>query len=196
MLADNPDPAAGRGEDLGAEVAQASVAQHGHRFGSGDINLLKDLECSGNRFGKHRDPIGHSVGHLVQVRLRQHQRFGKCPVTTQDPQHGSLGTVIGQPALAQPAGPTAAVDLPDHPPPGQPSRPRHSDELVTQHPAVAHVSGDQLQVGLADPSFNHVDSHLTLGSDRLGTVLDQPRTGLLQHDRLHEPSPHGSSAAR
>ena len=114
------------------------------------VELRRNLEGRGDRFGEDGDVGRHRVGHGVQIPLRHGDEVRKRAVVVQDAEDGAVGAVAGPACAARLARVAAAVDLADDPAAGQRAGLRHADELVAEHALKSHVAAHELQVGLAD----------------------------------------------
>jgi hypothetical protein len=96
----------------------------------------------------------------VQISGRQREKFTKGPIPIENPQNGTLGTVVPEAPATKGTIPTGTVDLPDNPL-TYPSRVvallHHSDKLVPENAPKVHVSFLDLKISGADPSQRDAD---------------------------------------
>lgn len=153
VVANQGDVLHQRGDNPGAEDAQAAVAHHHHVFPATEGDLLQYLAGSGQGFQEYSAVVGYVGWQFKKVCCGQDAVISHAAVQAlyaQDAPVGAVAPKAGPAPLAAPAGgidfpcyslagPTAVVALVHCP-----------DELMAQHAAECHVSPHYLHVGLAD----------------------------------------------
>ena len=170
MLPDHQHMAREPGQDLRAEVPEASVAQDDDPILPADRQLGRNLEGGGDRFGEDGDVGRQRVRHGVEIALRHGDEVRERAVVVQDAEDRAMGAVAGLACAARVALVAAAVDLADDAAAGQRARLGHADELVAEHALKSHVAAHELEVRLADARGEDLDEHLAAPNFGFGVV--------------------------
>ena len=86
----------------------------------------------------------------MKVHFRHIHIVGKGPVVIEDPDNGSVRTMVSKSTGAQGAFFAAAIDLPYHSLPSELAGLSRSNKFVAEHTTEIHIPFDQLQIGFAD----------------------------------------------
>src|SRR5262245_37777747 len=100
--------------------------------------------------------------------------------------NGRAVRTMGWPARpARLALPATAIDFADYTAAGVRTVSRNADKLVAQHAIEAHITADQLEIGLANPCREYPDSRFAVLPHRFRTIRGERHMVAIEHEGTH-----------
>jgi hypothetical protein len=123
--------------------------------------LFNDFKSGRQRFGEDRGVVAERVGYSMQVLQGQAELLGEATGPAQDAEHCPSGAMPTQIPSTPIAIPTCRVNLADYSSPDEvrlTGAQDLTDKFMAEHALVAHVSGDDFQVGRTDAGTADTDA--------------------------------------
>src|SRR5262249_1780803 len=100
IAANDDEPAAGAGNDLGDENAEGAGAEDGDVHPRLEADLARDLEGGGQRLNEDGLLVGERVGQDVAVAGGDYEALGEGAVAADDADDGAPAAVVGEAGAA------------------------------------------------------------------------------------------------
>lgn len=171
MLADQVNMGTEEAGDPGAKEAELAVAENGDGNAGAELDLFGDPECGGQRFDEYGRLVIDRIRNFMKIAGRDGHEVGHRSVVVENPENGSMGTMVGMARLANWATPASVIDLGDD----SFSVVGLSDELVAKYAFESHVAARELNVGITDSDEADLENDLVseqLGFDEVVAKLD------------------------
>jgi len=156
MFANDVDVSAVMPEHLSGEIAQPSITKDRYPPPS-NRDLFDNAAGGGDGFHKHGSGCGERVRNRMQIVFGDQHRLCESTIMIQDSHNGAFGAMRRQATATNTADSAGTIDLADNSLADISAGPRDAHEFVSEYSPKTHVATTQLQIRLANASFQNID---------------------------------------